>query len=1128
MPSPRKIKTQYWITICIVFLFLFLYIEIYKADVSGQCTSHQTGTTCPGHAHSWETPSTCGTCNGTTSVTVTCSFCKGKGYTPNSLQGTYYASKKTGVKACSCGWKGTTSESHYCLRLAGCSYCGGSGYIYYYASSQFTTSNFTTAAKKGDTALSGYTRGSGTGLDTCGNCYSAGTYQGKNTRCTNSSCSKHFYAPWSDFLNGTGTCYTDSCTPIYGNHEGNNSYQYNSAQHWTNCLYCNGSMNTSSHSFGDEWTNNGYRYQSCGCGYSKNNGTTTYYISYHGNGATGGSTATSTHSYHSSSNLTANGFYRTGYSFAGWATSASSSSAAYNNGQTISNLTQTHGATIHLYALWTPNHYTISFHANGGNNPSLTSVTAIYETSNYYSHGGIVPSRKGYTFLGWYTGVSGGSQVYSANGVCVNNTGYWSQNRWIYPDNLTLYAHWNRNVYTVNYHGNGGSVTTASKPNYYNEPVDLSGVKGTKNGYIFTGWNTSPDAKTPLASYTMPDGNLNLYAIYSIPVSDISGVYLAAWPYGNTSAVSTLPLSKIASQELSYTYSISNTNLSSLTGSNSNSYAIIAYDHAGNQSIIFKSDPPPPLDYYVQTVNHYFYHPTLKDWIWFNTSSSLKLLGETFTPSYLSSLPNGYTKHSIDSSYKVNGDKTSNAYYKPASYIVTFDATGGTVSPAQKSIYYLDLYGDLPTPQREGYEFIGWYTQKEGGNQINSNSKYETTYNTTLYAHWKINSHSVVYDYWTNGGDSVSLGSTNKNYGDSVDLSVTASKLGWEFIGWNTDPDATTALKSFQLTDEDLVLYAIYKKDITATFIDSFDKNTRTTTLTIYNRQTFCNMPILELREISGWTSLGWSLDTAAKGTLHASAGTEFLLTDSTTFYGCYAQDLIISYDTNGSPEEISSETKTRFFNACGAYFNPRFVLASAPIFNQHSFVHWEAWDSSGNHIANYKEKESIYLEENILLLARWDQYPVIEAYDRYFTLDDALNGAITMNKLFEKVIVNDREDGILTNGEQVIIPNFDSIDFINNTVHTLTYQAQDSFGNVVEKCITVHIVDTTVTLSPVVYYPRFISQSFFSTDGLMVNVEDGGLEATSIWRTSVSHRTLLEDTLNSETPIKTWTFSQE
>ena len=64
---------------------------------------------------------------------------------------------------------------------------------------------------------------------------------------------------------------------------------------------------------------------------------------------------------------------------------------------------------------------------------------------------------------------------------------------------------------------------------------------------------------------------------------------------------------------------------------------------------------------------------------------------------------------------------------------VTYDANGGTVSPASGSYTKTPL--TLPTPTIDGcYTFDGWYTAKTGGTKVES--PYTPTTNTTLYAHW--------------------------------------------------------------------------------------------------------------------------------------------------------------------------------------------------------------------------------------------------------------------------------------------------------------------------------------------------------------------------------------------------------
>lgn len=155
-----------------------------------------------------------------------------------------------------------------------------------------------------------------------------------------------------------------------------------------------------------------------------------YNITYNGNGATSGSTASSSHVYGESKALTSNGFSRTGYTFLGWSTNSSASSATYTNSQSVINLSSVNGATITLYAIWKVNSYTLSLNANGG------SVSPTSMTIPYGSHYGSLPtpSRSGYTFNGWYTAATGGSKVSSATTMGAGNT--------------TIYAQWTINTIT--------------------------------------------------------------------------------------------------------------------------------------------------------------------------------------------------------------------------------------------------------------------------------------------------------------------------------------------------------------------------------------------------------------------------------------------------------------------------------------------------------------------------------------------------------------------------------------------------------------------------------------------------------------------------------------------------------
>lgn len=86
-------------------------------------------------------------------------------------------------------------------------------------------------------------------------------------------------------------------------------------------------------------------------------------------------------------------------------------------------------------------------------------------------------------------------------------------------------------------------------------------------------------------------------------------------------------------------------------------------------------------------------------------------------------------------------DATVTANFIPKTSVLTFNANGGTVSPASKLIYFGERYGELPTPTRDNYEFLGWFVYQYGtwGNEIKvtANTYCNEVKNITIYAKWK-------------------------------------------------------------------------------------------------------------------------------------------------------------------------------------------------------------------------------------------------------------------------------------------------------------------------------------------------------------------------------------------------------
>lgn len=147
--------------------------------------------------------------------------------------------------------------------------------------------------------------------------------------------------------------------------------------------------------------------------------------------------------------------------------------------------------------------YTITYNANGGSG-APSSQTKWHGTN--VSISSTKPTRTGYTFQGWAL-TSTGSVLYAPGETCTRN------------ENLTLYAIWKANTYTISYNANGGSGAPSSQTKTYGVTLILSNTKPTRTRYTFKGWGTSSSATTVSyaagANYTANAG-ITLYAIWEL------------------------------------------------------------------------------------------------------------------------------------------------------------------------------------------------------------------------------------------------------------------------------------------------------------------------------------------------------------------------------------------------------------------------------------------------------------------------------------------------------------------------------------------------------------------------------------------------------------------------------------
>lgn len=92
------------------------------------------------------------------------------------------------------------------------------------------------------------------------------------------------------------------------------------------------------------------------------------------------------------------------------------------------------------------------------------------------------------------------------------------------------------------------------------------------------------------------------------------------------------------------------------------------------------------------------------------------------------------------------------AHWQPYTYNMHYNAAGGTVSPALKVVTFDAKIGDLPTPARDGYKFLGWFTDPVDGDPVTKDTVYTTPGDSMIYAHWQILTRYDLVPIWTEEG----------------------------------------------------------------------------------------------------------------------------------------------------------------------------------------------------------------------------------------------------------------------------------------------------------------------------------------------------------------------------------------
>ena len=164
-----------------------------------------------------------------------------------------------------------------------------------------------------------------------------------------------------------------------------------------------------------------------------------------------------------------------------------------------------------VFLNFTTNSYSITYNNNGGSG-SVSSQSFKHGESVTISAGTAL-SKTGHTFNGWNTNAAGTGTNYTVGTAYTPN------------QNLTLYAKWKANTYTINYDANGGTGAPSSQTKTYGVNLILQEGTPTRTGYLFKYWTTEKNGGGtgyyPKGTYSI-DSGVTLYAQWEIIKNSIT------------------------------------------------------------------------------------------------------------------------------------------------------------------------------------------------------------------------------------------------------------------------------------------------------------------------------------------------------------------------------------------------------------------------------------------------------------------------------------------------------------------------------------------------------------------------------------------------------------------------------
>ena len=205
-------------------------------------------------------------------------------------------------------------------------------------------------------------------------------------------------------------------------------------------------------------------------------------LTYHGNGATGGNTASQSGKTGDELTTNANGFTRDGYTFVRWDTAKDGSGTAYGEGKNGVGRYTMKPAGNDLYAIWQANPASIQYRDDYGATGSTPDTTGVTGQNVTIAQSGF--TRPGYTFTGWARDRRTNPSLQPGGRYTLT------------PGTTTLWAQWRADPAHLIYNSNSGSTSQTHRTDgVVDQTLTVIANPFTRSGYTFTGWNTQADGR---------------------------------------------------------------------------------------------------------------------------------------------------------------------------------------------------------------------------------------------------------------------------------------------------------------------------------------------------------------------------------------------------------------------------------------------------------------------------------------------------------------------------------------------------------------------------------------------------------------------------------------------------------